>query len=63
MTCDEVKYIIDRRVYPRKYLDIYKQMQRLIRERFIGIPKGPMMWLSRWFNYIKYYLKCLNSNI
>ena len=62
MTHDEVAYIIKHRVYPRKYLNIYKQTQRLIRERFIGIPKGPMAWLSRWFNYYKYYYKCLNLN-
>ena len=63
MTRDEVAYIIKHRVYPHKYLDIYKQTQRLIRERFIGIPKGPVEWLSRRFNYIKYYNKCLKANI
>ena len=63
MTHDEVAYIIKHRVYPRKYLNIYKQTQRLIRERFIGIPKGPMLWLSRWFNYYKYYYKCLKTSI
>lgn len=62
MTHGEVAYIIRHRVYPRKYINIYKQTQSLIRERFIGIPKGPLTWLSQRFNYIKYYLKCLNSN-
>ena len=63
MTHDEVAYIFRHRVYPRKYLNIYKQTQRLVRERFIGTPKGPVAWLSQRFNYTKYYLKCLNSSI
>jgi len=63
MTNDEVAYIIKHHAYPRKYLNIFKQSQQLIRERFIGIPGGPIAWLSRWFNYIKYYHKCLNSNV
>lgn len=63
MTYDEVAYIFQHRVYPRKYLNIYKQSQKLIRERFIGIPNGLIAWLSRWFNYIKYYQKCRNSSI
>ena len=62
MTYEEVAYIIKHRVYPRKYLKVYKQSQELIRERFIGIPKGLVAWFSRWFNYIKYYLKCLTSS-
>ena len=61
MMHDEVAYIIKHRVYPRKYINIYKQSQKLIRERFIGIPSGPIAFLSKWFNYIKYYLKCRNS--
>ena len=63
MTWEEVAYIIKHRIYPRWYINIYKQSQKLIRERFVGIPRDPMTWLSRWFNYIKYYLKCLNSSI
>ena len=62
MTHDEVAYIIKHRVYPRRYINIYKQTQELIRERFVGVPGGPTAWTSRWFNYFKYYLKCLNSN-
>ncbi len=63
MSHDEVAYILKHRIYPRKYLNIFKQSQQLIRERFIGIPNGPVAWLSRWFNYIKYYLKCLNTSL
>lgn len=63
MTHEQVAYIINHRVYPRKYLNIYKQSQQLIRERFIGIPKGPIYSLSRWFNYNKYYFKCLKTNV
>ncbi len=63
MTCEEVAYIIKHRTYPRRYINIYKQSQKLIRERFVGIPKDPLTRLSRWFNYIKYYLKCRNSSI
>ena len=63
MSRQEVEYIIKHRVYPCKYINIYKQSQKLIRERFIGIPNGPIAFLSRWFNYIKYYLKCRNSSI
>lgn len=63
LTPGEVEQIFDSRVYPRKHLELFKQMHRLVRERFVGMPKGPLMWLSRWFNYIKYYRKCLNSNI
>ncbi|MCH5169609.1 MAG: glycosyltransferase [Prevotellaceae bacterium] len=63
MTHEEVAYIIKHRVYPRRYLNIYKHSQRLIRERFIGVPGGLLIWVSRWFNYVKYYLKCLNSSI
>ena len=63
MTYDEAAYIIHYRVFPSKYVNLYKQTQHLIRERFIGVPTGPVAWLPRWFNYIKYYLKCQNSNI
>ena len=63
MTHDEVAYIIKYRVYPRKYLSLYKQSQQLIRERFVGIPDGPMYRISRWVNYNKYYYKCLKANI
>lgn len=61
MQYQEVAYIIKNRIYPKKYLHIYKQSQKLIRERFIGVPKGPVAGLLRWFNYTKYYLKCRNS--
>lgn len=63
MTQDEVAYVIKHRVYPRRYLYLYKQMQQLIRERFVGVPGGTFSWIARWFNYYKYYLKCLNSRI
>lgn len=63
MKSREVEHIVRHRVYPSKYIDIYKQSQKLIRERFIGIPNGPVAKLSRWFNYIKYYLKCKRTNI
>ena len=62
MTHDEAAYVIRRRVFPSKYIDLYKQTQQLIRERFVGVPDGPMAHLSRWFNYYKYYYKCLNAN-
>lgn len=57
----EVEKIFSNRVYPRKYKDIYVKSQRLIRERFIGIPQGPINWASQCFNFIKYYLKCIKS--
>ena len=63
MTHDEVEYIFNHRVYPHKYINLYKQTQKLIWERFIGIPKGGITWISRWFNYIKYYQKCRKANI
>ena len=63
MTYDEVAYIVKHRVYPHRYMYIYKDTQKLIRERFIGVPGGLKAWLSRWFNYIKYYVKCRNSSI
>lgn len=63
MTPQEVAYIIKHSTYPRKYIEIYKHSQKLIRERFIGIPNGPITWFLGWFNYIKYYLKCRNSSI
>lgn len=63
MSHQEVEYIIRHRVYPSKYLNIYKQSQKLIRERFIGVHEGPIACLSRWFNYIKYYRKCKRANI
>lgn len=62
MTHDEVAYVIHHRIFPSKYIDLYKQTQQLIRERFVGVPNGPMARLSRWFNYYKYYYKCLNAN-
>ena len=63
MSHEEAEYIFLNRVFPSKYLDLYRSLQRLIRERFIGIPAGPVSWVTRWFNYIKYYLKCRNTNI
>ena len=63
MSHQEVEQIIRHRVYPSKYINIYKQMWKLVRERFIGIPKGPISWLSNRFNYIKYYLKCKRTSI
>ncbi|MBQ6226573.1 MAG: glycosyltransferase [Bacteroidaceae bacterium] len=63
MTSREVEQIILHHVFPRKYLGLYKQTHRLIRERFLGVPRGPFTWVSSWFNYIKYYVKCLNSSI
>lgn len=63
MSYQEAKYIFTYRVYPSKYIDIYKHSQKLIRERFIGVPKGPVAWFSRWFNYLKYYQKCRKANI
>lgn len=62
MSYQEAEYIFKYRIFPKKYIDIYKQSQRLIRERFIGIPNGPTDYLSRWFNYIKYYVKCRMTN-
>lgn len=62
MTHDEAEYIFRHRVFPRKYLNIYKHLQKYIRKHFIGIPESPAARLSQWFNYIKYYLKCLRSN-
>lgn len=59
----EAEYIFRYHVFPSKYLDLYKNIQKLIREHFIGIPNNLMSRLSWRFNYIKYYLKCLNSNI
>ena len=58
MTYDEVDFIFRKHVYPRQYIEIYKQSQELIRKRFIGTPKGPVSWLSWWFNYYKYYRRC-----
>ena len=63
MTHQEVEYIIKHRVYPYKYINIYKQSQKLIRERFIGLHTGPIAWISRWFNYLKYYNKCRKTSI
>ena len=63
MSREEAAYIFGHRVFPSKYLSLYKRIQKLVRERFVGIPKGPARWVSWKFNYIKYYLKCLNSNI
>lgn len=62
MAYDEVAHIFRRHVYPRKYIDIYKQTQELIWERFIGIPRGLVPWIARWFNYIKYYWKCRKTD-
>ena len=63
MAWEEVDYIIRYRVYPHRYLYIYKQTQLLIRERFVGVPGGPFAFVSRWFNYFKYYRKCQKANI
>ena len=63
MTNDEAAYIIRHRVFPRKYIDLYKQTQKLIRERFVGVPDGPLARLSRCFNYYKYYCKCLKASV
>ena len=62
MSRREAEHVFTHRVFPRKYIGLYKSTQKLIRERFLGIPEGPVAWLSRWFNYIKYYLKCLFTN-
>lgn len=61
MTYDEVEFIFRKHIYPHKYIKIYKQSQELIRKRFIGTPKGPVAWLSWWFNYYKYYLRCIKA--
>jgi glycosyltransferase involved in cell wall biosynthesis len=63
MTQEEVTYIVRHRVYPKKYINIYKKSQKLIRERFVGVPNGPMARFSRLYNYIKYYRKCLKTKI
>lgn len=63
LTYREAEHIFNCRVFPRKHLKLYKQTQQLIRERFIGTPKGLVSWFSQRFNYIKYYLKCLSTNI
>jgi len=63
MSHSEAEYVFTHRVFPRKYIGLYKSTQKLIRERFIGIPDSPVAWLLRRFNYIKYYLKCLFTSI
>ena len=63
MTYVDVKHILKHRIYPHKYLTIYKHSQKLIKERFIGIPQSPLNWISQSFNYIKYYNRCLRSKV
>ena len=63
MSHREAEYVFTHRIFPSKYIDLYKSTQKLIRERFIGIPDGPVAWFLWRFNYIKYYLKCLFTSI
>ena len=63
MSHSEAEYVFTHRVFPRKYISLYKSTQKLIRERFIDIPDSPVARLLRRFNYIKYYLKCLFTSI
>lgn len=59
MTPAQVRRIQEDKVYPRRYLQVYCQTQRLVDERFLAVPHDPISWISRKFNIIKYYIKCL----
>ena len=57
----EAEYLVRKCKYPRKYLSVYVKSQRLIPQIFMGLPHGFFDKLSRRFNYVKYYIKCLLS--
>ena len=59
---EESAYIVHKCKYPRKYLQVYVRSQQLISETFLAIPQGVFYKISRRFNYVKYYLKCLLSS-
>ena len=58
---DESAYLVRKCKYPQKYLPVYVRSQQLVSETFLAIPQGLFYQLSRRFNYVKYYLKCLLS--
>ena len=58
----ESEHLVRRCWYPRKYLDVYVASQRLVARSFVSLPQGLADRLSRGFNRVKYYLKCLLSS-
>ena len=58
----EARRLVQRGTYPRECLTVYKASQRMISRAFEGLPGNIVYKVSRSFNYIKYYLKCLFSS-
>jgi len=58
----ESEYLVSKCKYPRKYLSVYVNSQRLISQAFVSLPQGITDRISRSFNYVKYYFKCLLSS-
>lgn len=57
----EAENIVRKCKYPRKYLSVYVESQKLIAHSFLMLPQDLTNRLTRRLNYVKYYLKCLLS--
>ena len=58
----ESEFLVRKCIYPRKYLSVYVDSQKMIFRSFTSLPHGILYKVSCQFNYIKYYLKCLLSS-
>lgn len=57
----EVECLVHKCRYPRKYLHLYEQSQKLVSDSFVNLPQGLSDRLIRRFNYVKYWLRCFLS--
>lgn len=55
----EIETLVRHYRYPRRYLQIFVESQKLIDRTFVGIPQSLSLRLLQSFNYVKYYLKCV----
>lgn len=58
---EEAWQIVNKCKYPRKYLHLYEQSQKLVSDSFVNLPQRLSDRLIRRFNYVKYWLWCFLS--
>lgn len=57
----ESQFLVSKEYYPRKYLNLYVEVQKFIDKAFCGLPQDLLNKTVRRFNYVKYYLKSFFS--
>ncbi|MBQ7461627.1 MAG: glycosyltransferase [Bacteroidaceae bacterium] len=57
----ETEMLVKHYRYPRRYLSVYVESQKMINSTFVGVPQSLWQKIVQCFNFWKYYFKCLLS--